>query len=168
MKSAVLTSELASRAVDLVIPAIQMTMETGLAKRSDLHIVIGDPAFLPRDDISYELWVAIGIVYERSLTLPDNWEYPYQEIARHKAYLSWKYQMPTQILQTRAPHILCTGDTIYYGSYYADLLSVAASGVEPYFDQMFATWTGEACRGLCIHAVQSRQLQLDEGNNFLV
>jgi len=168
MKSKILTPDLASRAVDIVVPAILMTMKTGLAKRSDLHLVIGDPAFLSRDDISYEEWVAMGIAYERSLSDPSHWEYPYQEIARRKAYLSWRYQMPTQHLQSSCPYLLTAGDTIYYGSYYSDGLPVAASGVEPYWDQMFASWTGESCRGLCIHAVQSGQLKLDVGKNFLV
>lgn len=173
--SHLLTRDVAQRAVEFVLPAIARLIETKVLRRGDLHIVVANPTF--RSDADEEdhlpgagsvsvrrLWNEKGILYEHSLGDRSLWQFPFDKIARSKCYLSWYYNMPTQVLQTRAPHLLRVGETVYYGSAVSDGLVVACSGVQPYFDQMISGWVLEACRALCI---QGREA-LGEGKDGFV
>ena len=160
--SHLLTREVAQRAVEFTLPAVQRLIETKVLKRGDLHIVIAQP-FVP-DNVKESFWYKKGILYEHSLGDPEKWKYPFKKIARSKCYLSWRYGMPTQLLQVRAPHLLGSDSTIYYGSAVSDGLAVACSGVQSYFDQMISGWVLEACRALCI---QGREA-LGEGKDGFV
>ena len=64
--------------------------------------------------------------------------------------MSWRHGMSTHEIQTLAPHMLVTGDTVYYGSVISNGIVVACSGVQPYFDEMISAWVLAACKALCI------------------
>ena len=145
----IFTREIAERAVHFVLPSIKKLMELGLLKRTHLHVVVSD--MVHRSVIATEEdWNSSCILYEYSMGDRSAWELPFDKIARSKCYLSWRYGLPTQVLQTRCPHFLAEGDTIYYGSAARDGLAVACSGVQPYFDGMISEWVLEAMRALCI------------------
>lgn len=64
------------KAMEIILPAIKHTMDSGIAKRHDLHIVIADPTFTSnnlggtsiRIYSWFDLWSARGgILYEHSL-----------------------------------------------------------------------------------------------------
>lgn len=151
-KSHLLTQEVAKRAVEFVLPAIQQLIETKVLKRGDLNIVIAiRPTYWDGDEIE---WVRFeeSIVYDYAHTDPSTWEFPFKEIAWHKCFQSWRSGMSTHEMQTRAPHLLEHGDTVYYGSVVQDGLIVACSGVQPYFDEMISAMVLAACRALCIQA----------------
>lgn len=147
--SALLTQVEAAKAVEMVLPAVQTLMGQGVLKRHHLHIVVLDPAFTPAD-LPVGVWREKAILYEHSLGDPKEWQKPYDMFARSKAFLSWRYGLPTQVIQTRCPHLLEAGETAYYGSAVSDGLVVGVSGVQPYYDQMIASWVLEACRALAI------------------
>lgn len=159
--SLLLDESTAKKAVEMVLPAIMRAIAALTFKRRHLHIVICDPAFLPSDATPEWQWRNNGIVYQHSLQDDDEWEHPYDTIALSKTYLSWRYGMPTQILQSRCPHLLTSGDTIYFGSAVCDGLVVGVSGVQPWFDQMVAAWVLEACRALCINARETGEMSND-------
>lgn len=160
--SYLLRKEIAWLAVQYTFPAVQRLIETKVLKRSDLHIVVASP--LIPENIKEDFWYEKGILYEYSIGDPEKWEFPFKKIARSKCYLSWRYQMPTQVIQARAPHLLGSDSTLYYGSAVSDGLVVACSGVQPYFDQMISSWVLEACRALCIQERES----LGDGNGGFV
>ncbi len=148
MISHIFTEKVARRAVEFTLPSVQQLIGANILKRGDLHIVIAQP--LVPDNVKESFWYETGILYEHSLGDPKTWECDFKAIARSKCYLSWRYQMPTQMLQTRAPHLLNHDSTVYHGSAVSDGLVVACSGVQAYFDQMVSGWVLEACRALCI------------------
>lgn len=171
--SAILTRELAARAVAMTIPSLDVMAEDGTIKRSARHIVIVDPTALPQQ-VAFEESdvVRLGdedpefILYEESFGNQEEWTGDYKSIARSKALLSHVYRMPTQLIQQRYPYLLVPGDTTFFGSAYADGLAVACSGVQPYFDEMIAWWVLSACRALAIEAVTTGAFSVD-GDGFL-
>lgn len=147
--SGLLTRVEAAKAVEMVLPAVQALMGQDVLKRRHLHIVVLDPAFTPAD-IPVAVWQVKAILFEHSVGDRKEWKKPYDTFARSKAFLSWRYGLPTQAIQSRCPHLLEAGETVYYGSAISDGLVVGVSGVQPYFDQMIASWVLEACRALAI------------------
>lgn len=147
--SHLLTQEVARQAVGFVLPALQPLIEGGTFKCGDLHIVIANPS-VAAGSMTESQWYEGGILYEHSVGERSAWQFPFDKIARSKCHLSWRYVMPTQVLQALAPHLLNAGDTVYYGSAVRDGLVVACSGVQPFYDQMVSAWVLEACRALCI------------------
>lgn len=150
MTSFLLTKDLAQRAVELVTPAIRFTMTEGVAKRQDLHIVILNPGipYSPLTDF------ADAILYQHQFGVESEWEHEYAAIAWGKANLTWRTGLPTHILQLH-PQLYHPGDVRHAGSVNHNGIVVACSGVQGYFDAMFAQWIASACEGLCIHNFQT-------------
>lgn len=149
-KSRLLKQDVAARAVEFALPAIRQLIENKVLKRGDLHIVIAiRPTYWDGDETELDRFQE-SIIYEHSLTDPSTWEFSFNKIARQKCLQSWRHGMSTHEMQTRAPHLLEYGDTVYSGSVVSDGLIVACSGVQPYFDEMISAWVLAACRALCI------------------
>ncbi len=160
-QSFLLTKIVARKAVDLVRPAILSAMESGLLKRKDFHVVIMDPCIRPWEVTDPSL----AILHEESFGNRMQWELDFQKIARGKAFLSWRTGIPTHLIRETMPHLLAAGDTIFYGSAVHHGIVVAASGVQPWFDEMFSGWTADACRALCIGEMQEKVLK--DGRMFI-
>jgi len=149
-----LTQRIAEEAVDMVRPAIQKLMEDGRIDGTDLHIVIMDPARpCTRADPSRS-WEQFeeAILYQEIIGDRKTWKYPYDDIARSKAYMTWRSGVPSRTIQTDEPWLYAEGDTRYVGSVVlgrTGSLVVAASGVEDYFDEMFSLMVAAAIQGLC-------------------
>src|SRR2546421_4138116 len=159
MRSLLLNKKTAEEAVQIVLPAIQSAMETGLVKRKDLHVVILDPA------VKCDPWSSIeeAVLYEQSLGDIANWEHDYVAIARAKADISWKTGFPSQAVQELFPHFLEGNDTVHAGSAVVSGIIVGISGVQWYFDQMFAEMVATACKALCIQ----KRKAIKETRDFL-
>lgn len=152
MSSFLLTKELAERAVGLVIPTIKSCIEYAVFKRSDLHIVVLDPT-IPFAIAQGGSAIELPVIYEWSYGDLSKWEHPYHLIARSKAMISWRTGLPTHQVQQRMPYLLMggpRGDTVYWGSAVLEGIIVAASGVQPWFDEMISYQVAAACRALCI------------------
>jgi hypothetical protein len=166
--SLVLTPALAERAVNLVMPAITAAMENEIFKRPQMHIVVGDPGIIvePKFFPFGEWKKGGGILYEYLIGNPEEFEYPYIEIARSKTHLSWLHKKSTRRIQSEMPHVLRNGDTQYFGSAYKDGLAVGASGVQADFDEMVAYWVLAACSALCQNERSKGNIKND--GNFLI
>lgn len=143
----------AQKAVEMVMPLILAAMESRVFKRRHLHIVVLDPAVTPNNDLP--------VLYENSIGDVSQWEHPYDQIARSKADLTWKWGIPTRELQLRMPHVLQPGDTLFGGSACVDGIVVGVSGVQPHFDEMIATMVAAACKAL---STERRVIEIDSQN----
>ena len=74
-----------------------------------------------------------------------------------------KFGLPNQIVVERMPHLLKGHDTKFWGSALKDGIVVAASGVEPWFDQLISEMVASVCQALCIDKMQKSILQ-EEGD----
>ena len=152
----------AKKAVDMVRPAILAAMESGLTKRKDLHIIIVNPGTRPGDVENGE----DAILYEESFGDPSKWQHDYAAIDRAKAIASWRTSLPTHVLRETMPYLLVASengsDTPYYGSAVLHGMVVAASGVQPWFDEWISYMVAAACRAICIGVMQEEILKNDK------
>ncbi|MCH7529921.1 hypothetical protein IIB50_02275 [Patescibacteria group bacterium] len=157
--SYLLTADVAKQAVEMVEPIIYTAMGCKLFKRDHLHIVVMDPAAMPinRNRVTFKS----AILYEVSLGNTENWEHDYAKIARSKAQISWWTKLPTHIVQETMPYILTGVDTKHYGSVVLDGIVVAASGVQPWYDECVSHMVAAACRAFSIENMQEDILPSD-------
>ncbi|MFZ2593979.1 MAG: hypothetical protein WAX38_04380 [Minisyncoccia bacterium] len=136
----VLTKEMAEKAVELALPSIIAAMKNGSVKREAIHLVVA---------IRREGMVGGGeILFQHSIN-EALWEKPYGDIAKSKAGISLRTGLPTSLVQAERPDLLVWGDTVFYGSAVRGGIVTAASGVEPWNDEMFSGWVADACVALC-------------------
>ena len=74
------------------------------------------------------------------------------EVARGKARLHFRTGKPSLEVQSRRPHILEVGDTIWGGSADHEGLIVAASGVQSCYDEAICAIVAAILWGLCVDA----------------
>lgn len=143
--SHLLTPELAERAVHIVLDNLfhQLRQKPDILNCPHLHVVVIDPTE-PLDLLDDG-----NILYEYSIGDEEDWQYDFKGIAHQKAYATWRYGMPTQVISEQRPWMLTGEDTPYFGSAYRDGIIVAASGVQPWFDQMFSEMIASVIAALC-------------------
>lgn len=141
----------AIQAVKLVVESlIKLTMDTGLAKRKDLHIVIGKRSG--------------KILHEFSLGKVKKWEHDYKGVARSKFNLTCRNGLPTRIIQSMMPELAGEkGDTFYFGSWIDGDIVVACSGVQAYWDEAYAKVIVAVVRAI-VTAIQENEIAL--GKDF--
>ena len=183
--SYLLTNELALRAIHIVLDNIfPKLVEDGTFKRPDLHMVVLDPVAIyggskPKEHTHFDMDTMIGgpvsstiqwspllqddiILAEYSIGDPKKWEWDFKAIARSKAYQTRKYGMPNQLVVERMPWLLHGTDFPFWGSAYRDGLVVAASGVQPWYDQMLSEMVASAAAALCINEMRKPNGILEE------
>ena len=151
--SALLNRQLAAEALAMLTETIPGILKTW-TKRKDLYILILDPALQynptrvihTSDDIFTD---PNAVLAKLQFGDRSGWEKDYRKFARAKAAISWRTQKDTQELQQLYPHLFLPGEVVYAGGVCRYGIVAAASGVEPYFDHMFAAMAIEAARGLC-------------------
>lgn len=148
MSSYLLDESTALRAIALVEPLIRRTMQSRSVKRKDLHIVILDPT----DGL---------LLTEYSFGDSSRWEHPYHLIARSKALVAMRAKADSITVQTHMPWKYREDETPYGGGVYRDGIVVGVSGVQWYFDQMFAEMIAAALKAFCIEKMQA-ELAKDE------
>ena len=136
--SLILTQGVVMEAIGIVKPLIDQILGSDLTGgRPNLHLVVLNPG---TSDILHE--VSFG--HDKS-----TWEYPFDEIARSKAFLCQRTGMVGRTAQKDAPWLYETDDTRYVGGVIEDGLVVAASGVQDHFDEMVSWMVLAAIQGLC-------------------
>jgi hypothetical protein len=129
-----------------VLPIILAASVKGLIARTHLHILALKPG------VPYEANTTLPILWEAQVGSPSEWEWDYRKFAEAKARLSWRTGLSSrEVLQSKM-HLIEKGDTVYYGSVVMDGLIVGVSGVQEYFDEMFARMTAAA---LCAKMVRN-------------
>ena len=143
---AILDRDMAVNAVRITGMAFRGMLHENFLNRNALHVVVLDPTrrYGPST-------FAQAILYEESFGEPrEKWEWQFDEFARRKAAVSWRTEMDTHLVQQRFPHLYAEGDIKFGGGVSRDGIVVGVSGVQWYFDQMFAELTASACKALSI------------------
>ena len=142
-----------------VLPGIKNAMEEKSVNRMHMHIVCLHP------NTPYSENTKLPILFDYSIGNPEDWERwdgkSYQDFAQAKARISWRTGMSSREVVMCHPHLLAKGDTILWGSSILNGVIVAVSGVQPYFDEMFATMTAAAVIGEASHYAN----ELQKGGN---
>jgi hypothetical protein len=159
-----ITRQIAKRAIELVLPTIQATMEGGEADGNHLHIVVAlqDDYEMPvHPDISESGEIGtlhMTIVTEYSLGDPATWEHAYNDIAINMAELSARTGLDTRVVHTVRRDLLQPGDVRYWGSAIKNGVIVACSGAQSQFDEFFSKAILAALEVLVENMLITRQL----------
>ena len=142
--SAYMTAELAKKAIDLASPSIKETLNL-VAKRFAGHLRVSS-----RVDGE---WTTLAT---RDFGDPSVWEGDYKRHATGKETISQRTGLSSREVQLLYPELLEPGDTVYYGSVVSPggTIVVAFSGVEAYFDEMFAKLVLAAILALIQHTLE--------------
>src|SRR5688572_17089605 len=131
--SYLLDEDRVKQAVSIVSPAISAMMAAGQVKRSVLAVFIVDPA-------SILCRSGVRPLYSTVIGDKENGERNYAELAERKARLAARTRMSTTEVRYHASHLYDGDDPPIEGGVYVDGLAIGCSGVEPWFDHMFAMW----------------------------
>lgn len=156
MASFILTEEMAQKAVDVVLGSLDLILIDRMPmRRATMAVVVLDPTKpYGHHNPLRETWPGDVVLYEGEFNR-NEWEHPYDWIARSKAAVSWRTGLPSHLVQQRAPYLYESYNVKYGGSVvWEGGLIVAASGVEWYFDQMIANWVAAACQALSIQRME--------------
>lgn len=137
---------MAEKAVGVTRMLFAGMLQENFLVRNALHVVVLDPTkhFDPNGFYA-------AILYEESFGAPrEEWERPFDEIARGKALVSWRDGKNSHLVQQEYPYLYNEGDIKFGGGVSRDGIVVGVSGVQWYFDQMFAEVTVSACKALSI------------------
>jgi hypothetical protein len=126
-----LTSADAQEVIDVLAPSINAAL-AAWGKRQHLAIVIHDPT----DPNS--------MLLEHGIGNPADWEHDYMKIAHAKAALCARHGCDSADVIDVTPFLLQEGDVVFPGGINRSGLVVACSGVQGYYDVMFAEWIAAA------------------------
>lgn len=143
---AILDRDMAEKAVRIAGMAFTGMLQENFLNRNALHVVVLDPTKCFGSSSFEET-----VLYEKSFgAAREQWVRPFDEFARRKASVSWRTGMDTHLVQQHSPYLYTEGDIKFGGGVYRDGLVVGVSGVQWYFDQLFAELTASACKALSI------------------
>ncbi len=130
--------DLARKAVEAVLPAIQYAIEHRLAART-AHIVVGNPAFARRDGLTVETWSAEGgILYELPIGQPEESNrLSLPRLARIKTYMAWRDRMATREMLSYRPDLIRIGDICHGGGVVEQDWAVGISGFQADLDEAY-------------------------------
>ena len=137
-----------SDAIALVRPSIELLFKRTV--RQELHIVVMNPRMKP--------WAGSfedALLHEESLGQPEQWDKPYDVLARQKAQQAWRSGSANINQQLVHPASLHDDDVLFIGSFvYGDIV-VACSGVQPWYDMLISGWIALAIEQLTMHEYQT-------------
>ncbi len=141
-----LAAKQAEEAFDAFVrPSIQHAMHQKHVNKSHMHVVVLQPG------VPYVEGAELPILFEVSFGDSEDWERwngkSYKEFAYGKARLSWRTGLSSREVVLTKPHLLLPGDCRLWGSSVYGGIITAISGVQPFFDEMFATMTSAAVIG---------------------
>jgi hypothetical protein len=140
----ILTKDLVEEAILMAEPSIVQALARK-AKRNAGHLRVS-AAIDGR-------WQLLGT---RDFGDPDTWEHDYRGHATAKEAISRRTGKSTREVQQMYPELLEAGDTVYYGSVVGmnGKLVVSFSGVEAWFDELFAKWVLASIIALIQHDLE--------------
>ena len=148
-----LTRDHAVLAVDHVFKNVLFS-EGGMSmfmRRKQGHMVILVPSMDDVREADYPDWpnypIQPHLLYERNAGEKDDWEYPFDEIARCKALQLWQGRNIDGQTDSNA-HLLFPNDTPYWGGVNRHGLVVAFSGEKPWIDQMLAGMVADMLKAI--------------------
>jgi hypothetical protein len=143
---AFLTAAHANEAFDAFVrPSIQHAMHKEHVNKSHMHVVVLQPG------VPYAEGADLPILFEVSFGDSEDWKKwegkSYKEFAYGKARLSWRTGLSSREVVLVKPQLLLPGDCRLWGSSVYGGVVTAISGIQPFFDEMFATMTSAAMVG---------------------
>lgn len=128
-----------------VLPGIMNAMEHAHVNRRHLHVVALKP------DTPFVEGAKLPVLFEYSIGDKSEWEHwdgrTFDDFARGKAALTWRTGLSSREVVLTKPQLLRKGDCALWGSAIIDGVIVGVSGVQPFFDEMFARMTCAALIG---------------------
>jgi len=154
-----LTRQLASQQfISIIAPEVKRLADVNIIKRASLALVLLDPS------VPYAPGEKLPILFSGGVK-DEPWAKPYDEFAQAKAMISWRTGLSSRVVQQTMPHLVESGDTVWWGSVVLDGLIVAASGVMPEHDEMLALYFAGACRARTITLMREFQEE-QRANNY--
>ncbi len=141
-----LTAQQALEAFDAFVkPGIKEAMFNKHLNRAHMHVVVLKPGVPFQEDAD------LPILFEKSFGDVEDWQKwdgkSFKEFAYGKARLSWRTGLSSREVVLTKPHLLLPGDCRLWGSSVYGGVVTGVSGVQPFFDEMFATMTSAAMIG---------------------
>lgn len=166
-----LTVEVAEQAVRYERATFIRAAKDKVVKRAHLAVVVVDPAvpYREMDTIEQEFafFIEKAVLYVARFGDRKKWKYPYDKIALGKAFLSWRYRLPSRRIQHEDAYLLVRGDTLYGGSVIDEGgLVVACSGVDAEHDEGFAGAVMARCKSFAQHAAEVYRQDHSEDNFY--
>lgn len=137
-----LSKAIASQAVDLATPTVIALMDSGVAKRHHLCIVVATRGIGPGNGHSYTVKAS------RKFGDPDEWENPYEEIALGKTAITARTGLSSRQVQLMQPELLLDYDVCYWGNTILGNIIVSCSGIQPWLDEAVSNTVAWLCRAL--------------------
>lgn len=159
-----LTPELCDRAFHIVRPAINGAAALNLTPHLGGHMVVMNPR-IPREP-KYQEWMIDDpdhpfeklVLWEKSLGERAHWSGPFDQVARAKAYASWKTGLPTRLINQAAPYLYQFNWTKWPGSAVGlGGFVVAFSGDRDYYDEMYSEMMLAAVKAVCMDSMHNRE-----------
>lgn len=154
-ESSLLTLGVCYQALDMILPSIMENMRTGPYSGEAGLLIVLNPTRLyePKyhDGPNNDAFKEEVVFWTHPIGNPEEWEHPYAEVALAKAYASFKYRLPADVIVDQAPKLLEPGMTKYGGSAVCPIsgLVVAFSGVQAHFDKQISESMLGAIKALC-------------------
>jgi len=138
--------EMAQQALQMMIPSITAALVGPSANRSEGYIRVS----ALQEDGNWETFLT------HDFGNRTGWQYDYEKYATSKAMITQRTGKPSREVHGVYPELVEDGDTSYFGSVTSPggTIVVAFSGVQSYFDVMFAEWVLAACLGLIQHELE--------------
>lgn len=147
-----------------VLPGIIRAIQGEHVNRPHLHVTVLNP------HIPYTEGAELPIWFEHSIGKRSDWENwggrSFDDFARGKSSLTWRTGFSSREVVLCHPHLLRTGDCHLWGSAIIDGLICGVSGVQPYFDEMFARMTCAAIIAEASH-YQAEYSENPDAEDFL-
>lgn len=165
-----LTEEVVIRAIDAVTHLIFQSDESPIdPKRDDYHVVVIVPSVEDARKADYPKFpnypVTPYVLYEDSGGDVENWEHPYDNIARCKGMQLWRGMNDDGNMGVNA-HLLFPDDTPYWGGVYRHGIVVCCSGIQPWFDQLISGMVADMIKAMAHDAFVAWQAE-NVGVDFL-
>lgn len=134
-----LTAALAAEAVELVWPAIEKMIETGVAKRPHFYIVVRDPTNAATES---RHTILLEVPYGNF----GEWEYPYGKFALGKSLVAFRCRHDNGYILDHNPTEMREGDPLFRGGVFMKddeiEVVVGVSGVDEEIDEGIARMIG--------------------------
>lgn len=158
MPSAILTPGACEQALTLVLPTFDAHLRTtGAFAVPDGELVVVDPtAIWERGRGAEDPAFLDTLLWRHQFGDVANWPFDFGAFARAKAYLSFKYRLPADVVIAQYPYLLEPGFAKYGGSAVDPVggLVVAFSGAAPHHDKFLSEAMMAALRVVCEERMQ--------------
>lgn len=131
-------------AVELVMPMIQLGLETKrIGESGFLYIVIMNPG-----RHSGECRFEDAVLHEHAVGDRSAWDADYALYAREKARVCWVHRRSGHELRACSPHLLRDTETGVWGGVWLDGIAIGISGADPWYDEAIGLSIAAALRAV--------------------